>query len=189
MAMELADRESADLVIATDPDCDRMGVAVRGADGEAAALHRQPDRLAHGVVPGADIVSSRASSRTRTPTAALSSRPSSPPTCKKPSRGSSGCAASRRSPASNTSAQKLGKYEDAIPAGAARRTTARSPRLRRARLRLDALQFYVFGGEESYGYSGADFVRDKDANGATVMFAEVAAYAKSRGLTLARPAR
>jgi phosphoglucomutase len=44
--------------------------------------------------------------------------------------------------------------------------------------------FYVFGGEESYGYSGADFVRDKDANGAAVMFAEVAAYAKSRGLTL-----
>ena len=44
--------------------------------------------------------------------------------------------------------------------------------------------FYVFGGEESYGYSGADFCRDKDANGATVMFCEVAAYAKARGLTL-----
>jgi phosphoglucomutase len=44
--------------------------------------------------------------------------------------------------------------------------------------------FFVFGGEESYGYGGADFVRDKDANGAAVMFAEVAAYAKSLGLTL-----
>ena len=50
--------------------------------------------------------------------------------------------------------------------------------------RLQSSYFYVFGGEESYGYSGADFVRDKDANGAAIMFAEVAAYAKSKGMTL-----
>ena len=31
---------------------------------------------------------------------------------------------------------------------------------------------------------GADFVRDKDGNGEAIMFAEVAAYARSRGLTL-----
>jgi phosphoglucomutase len=37
----------------------------------------------------------------------------------------------------------------------------------------------VFGGEESYGYSGADFVRDKDGNGAVLMFCEVAAFASS----------
>jgi phosphoglucomutase len=37
---------------------------------------------------------------------------------------------------------------------------------------------------ESYGYSAADFVRDKDGNGAVVVFAEVAAYAKTRRLTL-----
>src|SRR4030095_913228 len=40
------------------------------------------------------------------------------------------------------------------------------------------------GGEESYGYSGADFVRDKDGNGAVIMFCEVAAYAKSHGQTV-----
>jgi phosphoglucomutase len=50
--------------------------------------------------------------------------------------------------------------------------------------RLEYSYFFVFGGEESYGYSGADFVRDKDANAATLMFAEVAAYAKSQALTL-----
>ena len=49
------------------------------------------------------------------------------------------------------------------------------------RLRLEKSSYYLFGGEESYGYSGADFVRDKDANGATIMFCEVAAYAKSQG--------
>lgn len=43
---------------------------------------------------------------------------------------------------------------------------------------------FVFGGEESYGYSGADFVRDKDANSAAAMLVEVAAYAQSRDLTL-----
>ena len=52
------------------------------------------------------------------------------------------------------------------------------------RLRLTSSSFYVFGGEESYGYSGADFVRDKDGNGAVIMFCEVAAYARSRGQTL-----
>src|SRR5206468_6899772 len=52
------------------------------------------------------------------------------------------------------------------------------------KLRLAHSSFYVFGGEESYGYSGADFVRDKDGNGAVIMFCEVAAYAKSRGQTV-----
>ncbi len=33
LGVELAEKEGADLVIATDPDCDRMGVAVRTADG------------------------------------------------------------------------------------------------------------------------------------------------------------
>ena len=46
------------------------------------------------------------------------------------------------------------------------------------------LLFLCFWGEESYGYSGADFVRDKDGNGAVIMFCEVAAYAKSRGQTV-----
>jgi len=52
------------------------------------------------------------------------------------------------------------------------------------RLRLKESSYYVFGGEESYGYSGGDFVRDKDGNGAAIMFCEVAAYAKSRGLSV-----
>ena len=38
MAIELANEKRADLVIATDPDCDRMGVAVRNRQGEMALL-------------------------------------------------------------------------------------------------------------------------------------------------------
>jgi phosphoglucomutase len=79
--------------------------------------------------------------------------------------------------------EKLQKYESALP-NEARADYRRKPEDETRNLRLEHSTFYVFGGEESYGYSGADFVRDKDGNGATVMFAEVAAYAKSRGLTL-----
>src|SRR4029077_5370817 len=78
---------------------------------------------------------------------------------------------------------KLEKYETALPAEI-RKGYRRLPEQETRSARLKNSYFYVFGGEESYGYSGADFVRDKDANGAAVMFAEVAAYAKSRGLTL-----
>lgn len=43
---------------------------------------------------------------------------------------------------------------------------------------------YLFGYEESYGYLIKDFARDKDAVQSCVMIAEVAAYYKSRGMTL-----
>jgi phosphoglucomutase len=38
LGVELAEKEGADLVIATDPDCDRMGVAVRTANGTMELL-------------------------------------------------------------------------------------------------------------------------------------------------------
>lgn len=38
MAIDLARKEKADLVIGTDPDCDRMGIAVRRLDGDYAVL-------------------------------------------------------------------------------------------------------------------------------------------------------
>ena len=48
-------------------------------------------------------------------------------------------------------------------------------------LRLEYSRYFVFGGEESYGYLAQDFVRDKDANSAAIIFAELAAYAESIG--------
>jgi phosphoglucomutase len=78
---------------------------------------------------------------------------------------------------------KLANYERAIPEPL-RQSYADLAEKETRRLRLAHSSFYVFGGEESYGYSGADFVRDKDGNGAVIMFCEVAAYAKSRGQTV-----
>jgi phosphoglucomutase len=95
---------------------------------------------------------------------------------------------------------KLAKYEEALgrdaalrrppraatlPDGAARRPYQEMSEDETRALRLAHSSLYVFGGEESYGYSGGDFVRDKDGNGAAIMFCEVAAYAKSKGLSVA----
>jgi phosphoglucomutase len=44
--------------------------------------------------------------------------------------------------------------------------------------------FYAFGSEESYGYLPNDLVRDKDGNAACLMFAELAAWVKARGITV-----
>ncbi|MEP5340401.1 MAG: phospho-sugar mutase [Algibacter sp.] len=39
IALELAEKVKADIVIGTDPDCDRLGVAVRNADGDLQLLN------------------------------------------------------------------------------------------------------------------------------------------------------
>jgi phosphoglucomutase len=39
MALALADKTNADIVVGTDPDCDRLGVAVRNDDGEMVLLN------------------------------------------------------------------------------------------------------------------------------------------------------
>ncbi len=78
---------------------------------------------------------------------------------------------------------KLAKYERGIPEALRKNYAGLSEEETRA-LRLKHSSLYVFGGEESYGYSGGDFVRDKDGNGAAIMFCEVAAHAKSKGITV-----
>ena len=39
MALELGEEKNADIVIGTDPDCDRLGIAVRGDDGKLTILN------------------------------------------------------------------------------------------------------------------------------------------------------
>lgn len=39
MALDLADKVNADIVIGTDPDCDRLGVAVRNTEGDMVLLN------------------------------------------------------------------------------------------------------------------------------------------------------
>ncbi|MGI6607786.1 MAG: phospho-sugar mutase [Erysipelotrichaceae bacterium] len=50
--------------------------------------------------------------------------------------------------------------------------------------RISKEKNFVFGYEESYGYLVKEFVRDKDANQSCLMLAECANYYKKKGLTL-----
>jgi phosphoglucomutase len=59
-----------------------------------------------------------------------------------------------------------------------------TPFRERARLLQQHSTFYLFGTEESYGYLPNDSLRDKDGNSACLMFAELCAWVKSRGLTV-----
>jgi phosphoglucomutase len=181
-AMELADREGADIVIATDPDCDRMGVAVRNSAGELElltgnqigslmAFYRVRKLIKQGV-----ITSENAARCVIVKTFVTTD-------LQKAIAEKHGLRCVETLTGFKYIGEKLGKYEAALPAEIrAKYRTLPEPETRA--LRLQDSSYYVCGGEESYGYSAADFVRDKDGNGATVVFAEVAAYAKCRGLTL-----
>ena len=182
MAIDLAEKENADLVVATDPDCDRMGAAVRTKDGKMKLL------------TGNQIGSLLAYYRTKTlfdegilnkknAARALIIKTFVTTDLQKAIAEHYGLRCVETLTGFKYIGAKLGKYERAIPEKLRQKYVDLSEDETR-RLRLDHSSFYVFGGEESYGYSGADFVRDKDGNGAVIMFCEVAAYAKSRGQTV-----
>ena len=48
----------------------------------------------------------------------------------------------------------------------------------------EGIKDYIGGGEESFGFLPADFVRDKDAVSSCALMAEIAAWAKDQGRTL-----
>ena len=50
-------------------------------------------------------------------------------------------------------------------------------------LELEGKEKYICGGEESYGFSIGDFVRDKDAISSCCLIAEICAWAKEQGKT------
>lgn len=154
-AIRLGEKENADLLIATDPDADRLGAAVRLPDGSYQVLtgnqigsiliqyileaHKQAGTLPENAVVLKSIVSSELA-------AAIAEK-------------------------YNTKmidvltgfkfiAEKIEEYEE------------------------NHSQTFMFGFEESYGYLVKSFVRDKDAIQTLVLLAEVAAYYKKQGKTL-----
>jgi phosphoglucomutase len=182
MAINLAAKEEADLVVATDPDCDRMGAAVRAKDGKMKLL------------TGNQIGSLLAWYRVKTlfDKGVLNQQNASrgliiktfvTTELQKAIANYYGLRCVETLTGFKYIGAKLGKYERAIPKQL-RQNYVDLTEDETRRLRLKHSSFYVFGGEESYGYSGADFVRDKDGNGAVIMFCEVAAYAKSCGQTV-----
>jgi len=191
MAINLAQEENADLVVATDPDCDRMGAAVR--EQHAADTAATTDGKMK-LLTGNQIGSIIAYYRTKTlfdkgvlnkenASRAVIIKTFVTTDLQKAIAEHYGLRCVETLTGFKYIGAKLGKYEHAIPEELRQNYVDLTEEETR-RLRLDHSSFYVFGGEESYGYSGADFVRDKDGNGAVIMFCEVAAYAKWRGQTV-----
>ncbi len=183
MGIELADKAGADIVIGTDPDCDRMGVAVRNDAGQMQLLtgnqigsllawYRTKTFFEQGVLT--DSNRSRAVLIKTFVTTDL----------QRAIAEKYGVGIVDTLTGFKYISAKLQKYEEAIPADKKGDYRSLSPEQSRA-LRLEYSRFFIFGGEESYGYLGTDTIRDKDGNGAAVMFAELAAYARSEGKSLA----
>src|SRR3984957_978097 len=182
MAIALAESEQADLVIGTDPDADRMGVACRNRAGKMQLLngnqigsllayYRIKTLKEQGVLTDQNKGHAVVVKTVVTTDLQKSIAQREGINCVETLTGFKYIGA------------KLGKYELALPEDV-RKVYRSLSELETRSARLRDSYFYVFGGEESYGYSGGDFVRDKDGNGSAIMFAEVAAFAKSEGTTL-----
>ena len=177
LGIEQAKTDKADLVAATDPDADRMGVALRNADGE------------YELITGNQIGSLLAAYRIERMRAKGWIRAGEEKKCcliktfvttdlQKEMAAVAGMKCVETLTGFKYIGEKLGLYEK--QAGGRGKLGAEEWRRRR----IEQSTFFVFGGEESYGYSGGDDVRDKDANGAVLMFVEAAAWAKSQGRNL-----
>ncbi|MFN2540590.1 MAG: phospho-sugar mutase [Chthoniobacterales bacterium] len=182
LGMELAEKTGADVVIATDPDCDRLGVAVRSATGQMKLIsgnqigsllswYRITKFFELGVLNKANA-SHAVTIKTFVTTDLQKAIPEH-----------YGVRCVETLTGFKYFGAKLEKYESALPPEIRERYRQLSEEEKRAAQLKDSA-FFVFGSEESYGYSGADFVRDKDGNAGALMFCEVAAYAKSRGQTI-----
>ena len=177
LGIELAKKEKADLVVATDPDADRMGVALRNVAGE------------YELITGNQIGSLMAAYRIERMKAKDWIRQGEEKNCcliktfvttdlQKEMAKAAGMKCVDTLTGFKYIGEKLRIYEK--QAGDRGKLSAEEWRRRR----IEKSTFFVFGGEESYGYSGGDYVRDKDANGAVLMFVEAAVWAKSQGRDL-----
>ena len=155
MAIELAEREDADLVIATDPDADRTGLCVRSREGKYIILSGNQTgllltdyilsaRQASGTLPARSfVISTIVSTRLTRKIAA-----------------SFGVTLFECLTGFKFIAELIKEHEE------------------------DGDMHFQFGFEESFGYLAGHDVRDKDAVVTSMLIGEMAASARERGLTL-----
>ncbi len=153
-ALEYAKRIDADIAITTDPDCDRLGVAVRDHGNYTLLTGNQT-----GAILLEYIFSSRKAAGTLPADAIMFN------TIVTSTLGDRVC-------------EKYGvKVEKTL-------TGFKFIGDKIYTHKRDGDATYVFGYEESYGCLIADFARDKDAVQASLMLCEAAAYYKEQGKTL-----
>jgi phosphoglucomutase len=189
MAIALAKRIDAEVVLATDPDGDRLAVAARSSCGEF--------EIFSGNVIGAMLAEYRIlqmkllrqiPAKGSSHAAIIKTFVTTPLIDKIAAANGVKCV--------NTLTgfkwigEKMLDYEQEMLlkehalTGFAINYGETQPSVRRSML-LKHSTLFLFGCEESYGCLSCDDVRDKDANAACVMVCELAAYANSFGKTLA----
>ncbi len=155
MALAYARRENADIAITTDPDCDRLGVAVKSGEDYVLLSGNQSGALL------LEYILSTRSERGALPEDAVMFNTVVTSTL--------GDAVAKkwgvRVEKTLTGFKFIGDKIHALESGA-------------------LCGSYVFGYEESYGCLISDFARDKDGVQASLMLCEAAAYYKSQGKTL-----
>ncbi|CAM3081707.1 phospho-sugar mutase [Leuconostoc rapi] len=156
MAIAYAKKDGADAVVATDPDADRMGAAVKLADGSFQVLT--------GNQIAAVLVNYLLTAKKNTHTL--------------PENG-----AIVTSIVSSRFASKVAESFGVITADVL--TGFKYIAATIDQYEATKEQTFLFGFEESFGYLVKPFSHDKDAIQALVLFAEVAAYYKSQGKTFA----
>ena len=170
----------AECLMATDPDADRMGVAIRTKSGDAKILT--------GNMIGSLLADYRA---TRMKELGIITNPKNCALIKTfvttPLQDAIAKSHSIKCVNTLTGFKWIGgrltQYEQKLFA-ATGKTCAELPYAERAKLLQLHSTFFVFGGEESYGYLGTDSVRDKDANAAVIMFSEMLAHLKEIGMSV-----
>ncbi|MDG1301889.1 MAG: phospho-sugar mutase [Opitutae bacterium] len=187
MGIAKANEVGADVVLATDPDADRMGVAVRDRNGEMVLLtgNQIGTILAEyriSVLKDAEIIPEDGGDNVvfikTFVTSPMQEAVADWHGLKTINTltGFKWIGAKLAAYEAQMKAQLMEKEGTAVDYDACDIWT-------RADLLLDYSSYFVFGGEESYGYLASDKVRDKDANAAVVMFCEVAAYLKAQDMT------
>ncbi len=155
LALKIARKREADLVMATDPDCDRVGCAVREAGGKYTLLT--------GNQVGAlllEYLLSRLQEREEIPEDGVMVTTVVTGKLGRAVAASYGVRTVETLTGFKYIGAKMHEFEE----------TGRGS--------------FIFGYEESYGYLAGTFVRDKDAVIAACLVAEMAAYYRDQGLSL-----
>ncbi|XOK61291.1 phospho-sugar mutase [Paenibacillus elgii] len=155
LAINEAKKTDADIIIGTDPDCDRMGAVVKDANGEYFVLT--------GNQSGAIMVDYLLSSRKE-----RGELPANGVVIKTIVTSEMGAVIAEHYGAKVLNTLTGFKYIGEKMTQFERTGEAK----------------FLFGYEESYGYLAGNYARDKDAVIASMLICEAAAYYKSQGKTL-----
>ena len=155
LAIDLAKANGADLIIGTDPDCDRVGIMVRNDNGDFIPLTgNQTGVLLLDYLIGAKNKAGK--------------MPDKPTILK--------TIVTTEMARSIAGQSKVDCYDTF--------TGFKFMAEKKNALEASGEGHVFFAYEESYGYMAGDFVRDKDAVTASMLIAEMAAYYASHNMTL-----